>query len=261
MNQPPILPLPLRPPLATTLIGLALAATALPVAADPSSVWVEGEQAKQKSVRHNGWYEGLDEGMLSGGAALANWGGPPATASYEVEISAAGTYQLWLRANPVSSRLSVKVGDGESQEVNFKGDALKHEHLNIAADRKIDLRFLTWVKAGEHKLSPGTVELAVRFESGNNHHGILDCFCLTTDRSWEPRRTSKPGQQAPDWKAPKITDGNLDRWIAFVRPGKEELAWREVRWHTSLSEAAAESRKLQRPILLWAMNGHPCGET
>ena len=39
------------------------------------------------------------------------------------------------------------------------------------------------------------------------------------------------------------------------------LAWRGVRWHRHLDEAADEARHLGRPILLWAMNGHPCGET
>ncbi|MDA7877023.1 hypothetical protein N9A89_03035, partial [Akkermansiaceae bacterium] len=63
------------------------------------------------------------------------------------------------------------------------------------------------------------------------------------------------------WQVPEITDANLDRWIEFVRPSAEELGWRQIRWHRSLSEAAEEARRLERPILLWAMNGHPCGET
>ena len=50
-------------------------------------------------------------------------------------------------------------------------------------------------------------------------------------------------------------------WLGFIRPSEEELKWRKVRWHKSLSEAAAKAGKLQRPILLWTMNGHPCGET
>ena len=60
---------------------------------------------------------------------------------------------------------------------------------------------------------------------------------------------------------PTLTDDNLREWTAFIRPKEDELAWRKVRWHKSLSEAAAEARRLERPILLWTMNGHPCGET
>ena len=101
----------------------------------------------------------------------------------------------------------------------------------------------------------------MRFNSGNNNHGMLDCLCLTTDTKWKPSRILKPGESKPHFPAPKISDATLDQWLAFLRPSAEELGWRKVRWHHSLSEAAAEAEKLQRPILLWAMNGHPCGET
>ena len=63
------------------------------------------------------------------------------------------------------------------------------------------------------------------------------------------------------WPAPELTDDNYRQWLEFIRPTEEELKWRQVRWHKSLSEAAAEARQLERPILLWTMNGHPCGET
>jgi len=63
------------------------------------------------------------------------------------------------------------------------------------------------------------------------------------------------------WTAPSLTDENLDEWITFLRPKKEELKWREIRWHNNLADAADEARRLKRPILLWTMNGNPCGET
>jgi hypothetical protein len=73
---------------------------------------------------------------------------------------------------------------------------------------------------------------------------------------------SGPGQEAHiRWPAPTLTDANYSEWLRFIRPASDELKWRKVRWHRSLSEAAAEARRLQRPILLWTMNGHPCGET
>jgi len=120
---------------------------------------------------------------------------------------------------------------------------------------------VSWVRAGVQKMKAGEQSVKVRFTSGNHHHGMLDCFCLTTDAAWKPSRTLKPGEARPHWEVPEITKANLDEWIKFVRPSGEELGWRQVRWHSSLSEAAEEAKKLQRPILLWAMNGHPCGET
>ncbi|MEM7015032.1 MAG: hypothetical protein AAF585_26535 [Verrucomicrobiota bacterium] len=131
----------------------------------------------------------------------------------------------------------------------------------MATDGKPDLRFVAWVRAGVKKLSAGKHKMEIRFNSGNNNHGALDCFCFTTDDDWKPTKTLKPGEDAPHWPVPELTQENLDEWLDFLRPSDSELGWRKVRWHHSLSEAAEEARQLQRPILLWAMNGHPCGET
>ena len=64
-----------------------------------------------------------------------------------------------------------------------------------------------------------------------------------------------------EWKAPILTDENLAEWETFIRPTTSELAWRKIRWHTNLHAAAEEAKRLKRPILLWTMNGNPCGET
>lgn len=63
------------------------------------------------------------------------------------------------------------------------------------------------------------------------------------------------------WKTPHLDDKSYRRWLTFIRPTRQELKWKNIRWHKSLSQAAAEARRLRRPILLWTMNGHPCGET
>ena len=61
--------------------------------------------------------------------------------------------------------------------------------------------------------------------------------------------------------APELTQDNLDRWMTFIRPNEEELLWQKIRWHKDYEAAVKEARQLKRPILLWTMNGHPCGET
>ncbi len=63
------------------------------------------------------------------------------------------------------------------------------------------------------------------------------------------------------WPAPVVTEDNLEHWVTFIRPTKEDLKWRDIRWHNNLATAQQEARRLQRPILLWTMNGNPCGET
>lgn len=67
--------------------------------------------------------------------------------------------------------------------------------------------------------------------------------------------------QTIQFPAPQIDASNLERWMKFVEPTSEELSWMNVRWHQSLAPAVAEAKQLNRPVLLWTMNGHPCGET
>jgi hypothetical protein len=37
--------------------------------------------------------------------------------------------------------------------------------------------------------------------------------------------------------------------------------WRDVAWRPNFGVAIEEARKADKPILLWVMNGHPCGMT
>ncbi|MGJ8695714.1 MAG: hypothetical protein ACSHYF_05305 [Verrucomicrobiaceae bacterium] len=229
------------------------------ISAAPSTIWVEGESSADQTIQKNGWYSSVKKDELSDGGLLAHWGDRPGQAQYKVTIPGTGTYTLWLRANTVGSKIEIRFDGDRWKEINPKGNS--HENINIASDNKPDLRFLSWINAGTTNLKAGVSGLSVRFTSDNHNHGMLDCFCLTTDPSWKPSRTLKPGEKPPHWPTPRIDDSNLQHWIQFVRPAPEELGWRQIRWHSSLSEAAKEAEQLQRPILLWAMNGHPCGET
>ena len=137
----------------------------------------------------------------------------------------------------------------------------KSDTLNVASDRKPDLRFIAWVPGGKQSLKAGANQIDIEFHSPNHFHGALDCLCFTSDQRYRPEKTRRPGEEKPFWPVPEITESNFDEWMQFVEPGSDELGWRKMRWHRSLSEAAREARELNRPILLWAMNGHPCGET
>ncbi|MFT4547806.1 MAG: hypothetical protein ACI9MB_001754, partial [Verrucomicrobiales bacterium] len=160
----------MRPPLLAPLFTLSLIASAL-----AQSVWVEAEQATQKSVQNNGWYFSVKKQELSGNGLIAHWGDRVGTADYTIKIPEDGTYVLWLRANPVASKLNVRFDAGEWLNVNFKN---RHENINIASDDKPDLRFVAWVRAGVRKFTAGEHQVGVRFNSDNNHHGMLDCLCL-----------------------------------------------------------------------------------
>ena len=40
-----------------------------------------------------------------------------------------------------------------------------------------------------------------------------------------------------------------------------ESTWREIPWRPDLGTAIREARQKKKSILLWVMNGHPCGMT
>jgi hypothetical protein len=45
-----------------------------------------------------------------------------------------------------------------------------------------------------------------------------------------------------------------------ILPTAEERAWRAVPWRPELRLALAEANREPKPVLLWAMNGHPLGQ-
>ena len=67
------------------------------------------------------------------------------------------------------------------------------------------------------------------------------------------------GQQ--DLEAHTLAPDSLDRWLTYLLPGEDEVAWLEIPWRATLWEAVRVAHEQQRPVLLWAMNGHPLGCT
>lgn len=53
----------------------------------------------------------------------------------------------------------------------------------------------------------------------------------------------------------------LDKWLAYVLPKPDELAWRKIPWRYELGTALVQAKQQDKPVLLWAMNGHPLGCT
>jgi hypothetical protein len=55
----------------------------------------------------------------------------------------------------------------------------------------------------------------------------------------------------------ELTDATFESVRDRVLPSKDEERWREIPWRTSAWDAVAEATETDRPVLLWAMNGHP----
>ena len=67
----------------------------------------------------------------------------------------------------------------------------------------------------------------------------------------------------PAWPEalPSFEDRSFDGWHELVFPSKDELAWQSIPWRASFWEAVVEADRQRRPVVLWAMNGHPLGCT
>jgi len=56
---------------------------------------------------------------------------------------------------------------------------------------------------------------------------------------------------------PVLSSDNFGDWLEYLRPKAEETAFNRIDFFTTLWEAVVEANRHQKPVLLWAMNGHP----
>ncbi len=49
--------------------------------------------------------------------------------------------------------------------------------------------------------------------------------------------------------------------MQHVLPAPSEVLWQDLPWQPSLLAGLVEGRRLDKPVLLWAMNGHPLAST
>jgi len=57
--------------------------------------------------------------------------------------------------------------------------------------------------------------------------------------------------------AQDLTPETYDKLRDAVVPSKAELKWLDIGWRPSVWDALVEAQKEDKPILIWAMNGHP----
>jgi len=61
--------------------------------------------------------------------------------------------------------------------------------------------------------------------------------------------------------AQELSEQTFEELYSYLVPKEKDLAWRKIPWRATLWEAVLEGQRLDRPILFWAMNGHPLGCT
>jgi hypothetical protein len=54
---------------------------------------------------------------------------------------------------------------------------------------------------------------------------------------------------------------NFAAVVAAIVPRSDELTWRAIPWRPTLRDGVVDATAAEKPVLLWAMNGHPLGTT
>jgi hypothetical protein len=240
------------------LLLAAVLAHGVAAAASAEAIWLEGEKPARASVtRHPWWYDQVKRDLLSGGDFISHWDAKrPGELEYRFGAASEGDRVFWVRANTTGTRLAYKLNGGDWTDIDLQQAPL--DSVNIAGDGKVDVRFLAWVKVGKVAVRKGGNVILFRMDSKNNHHGMLDCFVLTTE-PFQPRGALRPEQIA----AQQAETG----WFAFAaeaqdfRPGSAI----DLR-HLNEKEAGADGRigvrgaqfvhsRSGEPVRFWAVNG------
>ncbi len=55
--------------------------------------------------------------------------------------------------------------------------------------------------------------------------------------------------------------GDFGRQLRAIVPAADDRAWQAVPWGSEFRRALVAGAEQDKPVLLWAMNGHPLGQT
>ena len=55
----------------------------------------------------------------------------------------------------------------------------------------------------------------------------------------------------------ELTDKTYVEWRDRIRPTTDDLCYKTVDWLPTFWDGVVAAQKADKPILLWAMNGHP----
>lgn len=240
---------------------LLLLAVLSPLAhAQDGLIWIEGESANKQNVTKHSWYSSVQKSQLSGNDFLSHFNDDKgAEATYLFDVETAGTYEFWIRANPIQSKLSYTLNGGKEIDIDLTKS--KRDEINIASDNKPDLRFLAWIKVGNVTLTSKTNTLTFQFDSEKHHHGYLDCFLLSS-KPILPRGAQRP-------TANKLENNTTGEWYPF-EPGLDSFDTNSVIDLRFLNEQVAGENgwiiardgkfvheKTGEAVRFWGVNGPP----
>lgn len=80
--------------------------------------------------------------------------------------------------------------------------------------------------------------------------------------------TAQEAQPPPDdatiaagLELPPFRSQDLDLWRSWIRPSESESLFASVDWIPTFADGLKRSAEVGKPLLFWAMNGHPLGCT
>jgi hypothetical protein len=59
----------------------------------------------------------------------------------------------------------------------------------------------------------------------------------------------------------ELNDQTYPKLREQLLPKKEETQWQQIPWRPAFWQGVIEAQKQEKPLLVWAMNGHPLGCT
>ncbi len=58
-----------------------------------------------------------------------------------------------------------------------------------------------------------------------------------------------------------LNEDSIDAWRDHIRAQPSELRWMEIPWQSTFAQGMIAASDAGKPMLFWAMNGHPMGCT
>lgn len=71
----------------------------------------------------------------------------------------------------------------------------------------------------------------------------------------------EPESQNPQADHVILSPDTFSKWRDYLSPAADETRWLEIAWRGSFWEGVQDAQVEGKPVLLWAMNGHPMGCT
>jgi hypothetical protein len=85
---------------------------------------------------------------------------------------------------------------------------------------------------------------------------VLSAVMVVFSAIAPPARLAADQNAAPN----RLTEAEFHRLQKLLRPDDEQL-WRSIPWKISVLDAQRVAAKENKPIFIWAMDGHPLGCT